>query len=90
MKLDTNYRRSLLVGLILFCVTGILIFTVSSDETISEFDQGLTFIIGLTAMGALSAFHQYTDKPKICDRIDRSINTNTSKETETRVNARKM
>lgn len=79
MKLDKNPQRSLLVGLILTCFIGILIFLVSGDETISELDQGLTFIIGLTTMGALSAFHQYREDTIICDRIKKS--TDKKKET---------
>ncbi|NJK48220.1 hypothetical protein HC931_08580 [Candidatus Gracilibacteria bacterium] len=82
MNIDKNNRRSSIVGLILSCITGILVFIVGSDETISEFDQGLTFIIGLTTMGALSAFHQYTNNQIIGDRINKSIDINNFQETE--------
>jgi uncharacterized membrane protein len=49
----------LIVGLILTFIIGILLFVISKNETISEFEQGLFFIIGLTTMAALSAFKQY-------------------------------
>lgn len=74
MKIDKDRQRSSIVGLILSCITGILIFIVSGDEMISELDQGLTFIIGLTTMGALSAFNRYREDRIIGDRIDNSIN----------------
>ncbi|MCU0534621.1 MAG: hypothetical protein MUD14_12075 [Hydrococcus sp. Prado102] len=82
MKLDKNHQRSLVVGLILSGVTGILIYIVGGDKIISEFDQGLTFIIGLTTMGALSAFNLYAGNQINSDRIDRATNINSFQETE--------
>jgi hypothetical protein len=77
MKISKNYKDSedysLIVGLILTCITGILLFIINKDATISEFDEGLFFIVGLTTMGALSAFNQYAGSQSDRARIKKSI-----------------
>jgi hypothetical protein len=77
MKTSKTYRyskhHSLIIGLILTCITGILLFFINKDTTISELDEGLFFIVGLTTMGALSAFNQYAGSQSDRDRIEKSI-----------------
>jgi hypothetical protein len=62
--------RSLIVALILSCFTGILLFFISKDQIISEIDLALLFIVGMTTMAALEAFHEYFAGQIKIDRND--------------------
>jgi membrane-bound lytic murein transglycosylase len=89
MKTNKTYQkleyRSLIVGLILTCITGILLFFIGKDETISEFDLGLTVILGLTTIAALSAFQQYSGNQINTDRIKKNIDKTKENDLEKKV-----
>lgn len=53
-----------MVGLLLSCMTGILLLIVGRDTVISEIDQGLVLISGMTTIAALSAFEQFRGNQK--------------------------
>lgn len=51
--------RSLIIGLIISSIAGILVFLITRDETVSEIDRALLFLVGMTTIAALEAFHNY-------------------------------
>ncbi|GBF81525.1 hypothetical protein [Aphanothece sacrum] len=57
---DVVKYRSLIVGLFLTGITIILLYFVGQDEQISELDQVLVFITGITTIAALSAFANFS------------------------------